>query len=405
MKLIYIHQYFTFPQSAGGTRSYDLAKSFIKRGIDVTMVTTSAYIKNYDYSNKKRWTYVEQEGIKFWILKCPYNQKMSIPNRVLSFFRFMWFASIKVVKIKADIVLTTSTPLTTSVPAMIKKFASKTPYIFEVRDVWPEGPIQLGYVKNRIIILFLRWLERFIYYHSAFLVVLSIGMKKNIISRINKLPRIEVIPNISEISRFSDVSNTTELPFDLSNKKVILYAGTLGPVNRIIYVAELAKKLCDTGQTDIIFLIVGDGNEKTKIIDYCKEHNILNLNIFFIDIIPKNALPYLYSISTMGSSFVLDKKIKWDNSANKFFDTLAAGRPILINHKGWQAELIEKEDCGYVLPSQLNDNEVNNFISYIHNDKLLIEQGKNARKIATEQFSLDVAVDKFIEVFSNIIKK
>jgi glycosyltransferase involved in cell wall biosynthesis len=130
------------------------------------------------------------------------------------------------------------------------------------------------------------------------------------------------------------------------------------------------------------------------------EHNILDVNIYFIDKIPKNALPYLYNISSMGSSFVLDKRIKWDNSANKFFDTLAAGKPILINHRGWQADLIEQENCGYVLPAHPTINDVKLFVSYMQKNELLLKQGENAKKIAKECFSLDVAVSKYLKVLS-----
>ena len=403
MKLTYIHQYFTFPSSSGGTRSYDLSKSFVEKGIDVMIITTSSNINDVSFSKKKRWIYTEREGIKFWILNCPYNQGMPISRRILSFFQFMTYTSIKIITIEADVVLATSTPLTIAIPAILKKIISRTPYIFEVRDVWPEGPIQLGYVKNEFLIKLLRWTEQFIYKHASYLVVLSTGMKECIVSRIpnKKLPPIEVIPNISEINRFSDISHRIDLDIELSGKKIVLYAGTLGPVNHIMYVAELAKMLKEYNLLDIVFLIVGEGNEKIKIMEYCKKQDILNLNIFFVDKVPKQSLPYLYSISTMGSSFVLDKKIKWDNSANKFFDTLAAGKPILINHKGWQADLIETENIGYVLPVSFDENAVKNFVAYINKYELLQLQGKNAKRAATERFSLKIAVNKYLSVFSH----
>jgi len=405
MKLIYIHQYFNLPRGAGGTRSYDLSKEFVKKGIDVTVVTTSASLSTLvEIPHNKLWVYTEIEGIKVWILNCPYNQQMSIRRRLLSFFKFVWFSTSKVLKIKTDAVLATSTPLSIAIPAVFKKLFQKTPFIFEVRDVWPEGPIQLGYVKNKLLIKLLRWAEQFIYKYASYLVVLSTGMRECIVSRITnkKLPPIEVITNISEINRFSDISNKINLDIELSDKKVILYAGTLGPVNRIIYVAELAKMLKELNLMNIVFLIVGEGSEKRKIIEYCKEQDILNLNIFFVDKVPKQTLPYLYSISTMGSSFVLDKKIKWDNSANKFFDTLAAGKPVLINHKGWQADLIEKENCGYVLPANPDSKAVRDFASYVNNEDLLKKQGENANKVAISQFSLEIAVAKYMNVFSNL---
>lgn len=402
MRLLYIHQYFTFPQSSGGTRSYDLSKAFVAHGIDVTIITTSAMMKDLHNPDKKRWIYIEKEGIKFWILDSSYDQKMSITRRLIAFFGFLWFGTFKGLRIKADIVLATSTPFTVAIPAIIKKVFHKTPYIFEVRDVWPEGPIKLGYIKNKVFIWLLHEYERLIYKNAVKIVALSTGMKHNISTRYKAIHKIEVIPNISEVNRFADLSHKVDLNINLQAKKAVLYAGTMGPVNNIIYVAKFAELLKEINQLNIVFLIVGDGNEKKQIQEYCVAKGLLNLNVFFIDKISKNALPYLYSTCTMGSSYVLDNKIKWDNSANKFFDTLAAGRPILINHRGWQAELIEAENIGYILPPHPNLEDARQFADYIFNDALLLEQGRNARKIAMEQFSLEVASEKYLTILKQI---
>jgi glycosyltransferase involved in cell wall biosynthesis len=268
-----------------------------------------------------------------------------------------------------------------------------------VRDVWPEGPIQQGYIKNKLSIRVLRWFERFIYEKSSYVVALSIGMKRDILSRVD-LKNIEVIPNISEIERFKDFTKKVNIGVDFSDKKVVLYAGTLGPVNNLMYVAKLAVRLIEI-EPKIIFLIVGDGKEKESIVKYCTEHQILNRNVFFHNPVNKEQLPFLYSQITMGSSFVWDYKIKWDNSANKFFDTLAAGRPILINYQGWQAEVIKKNNCGYVLPYYFDDDDVRAFADYLLDEKRVFDTGENARIVA-EDYSLKSAVEKYIRVFQKL---
>jgi len=397
MKLLYIHQYFNFPENSGGTRSYDLAREFVSMGIDVTIITSSSNLKEFKF--KKRWTYFKRDGIKFWVLKSNYSHFMSILERILFFFHFAFFATLKALAIESDIILATSTPLTVSIPAIIKKKISSTPFIFEVRDVWPEGPIQQGYIKNRFLIIFLRKIEKYIYKQSAYVVPLSIGMKKDILSRVS-LNNIKVITNISEIDRFKNISNKVELKYDFTDRKIILYAGTLGPVNDIMYLAKLAEKMIHI-ESKIAFLVVGDGKQKKEIIAYCKKHNILNKNIYFLDPVSKNSLPYLYNIATMGSSFVWDYKIKWDNSANKFFDTLAAGRPILINYQGWQADVIQNKRCGYIMPYYFNEKDVVELAKYIMNDQIIVSHGKNALK-AADEFSLKKAVEKYMEIFNEL---
>lgn len=397
MKLLYLHQYFTFPESSGGTRSYDLSKKFVQNGIDVTIITSNGEIKT---DTSKRWSYIERDGIKLWVLNCKYSHMMSIPRRILSFFQFSFFSTLKSLRIKADVVLATSTPLTIAFPGIIKKWFSRIPFVFEVRDVWPEGPIQQGYVKNKFLIWFLRKLEKFIYNRTDFLVPLSTGMQKDILSRV-KVKNIEVIPNISEIERFEHFEDC-DIDFDFTGKKVVLYAGTLGPVNDIMYVAKLAQRTLPIAPW-LCYLIIGNGQQKEEIVNYCRDNDILNKNIFFLNPIRKKDLPSVYSHVTMGSSFVWDYKIKWDNSANKFFDTLAAGRPVLINYQGWQAEVIRESQCGYVLPYYLTDDDVRSFVNYMSNDSLLENHGKNAR-IKAVDFSLPVAVEKYINIFEKVLK-
>jgi hypothetical protein len=128
----------------------------------------------------------------------------------------------------------------------------------------------------------------------------------------------------------------------------------------------------------------------------------LNKNIFILDSVSKQELPQLYYECSMGSSFVIPVKELWANSANKFFDTLASAKPILINHKGWQKEVIEKENIGYVLPDTISDECVASFALYTRNELLIADQKVNALNIAKEKYALDVAVLKYNTIFKGL---
>jgi glycosyltransferase involved in cell wall biosynthesis len=401
MHLIYLHQYFAFPTIHGSTRSYDLAAEFVKKGIKVTVITTTAKVKGLNES--KRWNYLEKEDINLWVLTSNYSQNLSFIKRGILFLTFMLYASQKILENKCDIVLASSTPITVVVPALLKRIFSGTPFVFEVRDVWPDVPVKMGILKNKWIIGLLYWFERLAYKKASHIVALSVGMKKSIAMRF-KNNKTTVITNISEIKRFNSYSfgDKINLDFNIGNAKIVLYAGALGRVNGIKYVSELATAtiLLDP---EIIYLIIGAGNEKESVISFCKEKNILNKNIFFLDPVPKNSLPYFYSTCTVGSSFVIDNEVLWDNSANKFFDTLAAGKPILINYRGWQADLIEKENIGYILPPSLTANSITTFIEYIINKELILLQGKNALNVAKREFSLERSVELYLEVFGKVL--
>src|SRR5690606_35864199 len=114
-------------------------------------------------------------------------------------------------------------------------------------------------------------------------------------------------------------------------------------------------------------------------------------------------LSMLYEEVDMGSSFVIPVRELWANSANKFFDTLAAGKPILINHEGWQKEIIEGDNLGYVLPSVLSDEAVGDFVAYTRDVQLHQLQCLNALAKAKMSYSLQEASRKYLELFKKVI--
>ena len=405
MRIIYLHQYFKFPNESGGTRSYDLSTGFTSLGYCVEMITSTS---NPELKSTRRWTKIEREGLVIHYIYLPYANEMSYLRRSKVFLKFLWFSILKLLTLKGDVVIASSTPLTIGIPALVKKWIHKTPFIFETRDIWPEAVIAIGAINNKAMQNILYFLERILYKNASAIIPLSSDMKKSIIKRypsLNNKP-IVVIENISEIDRFQKGFNkelfTLKNKIGFKPKFSILYAGTFGFVNGINYVVELASKLKDINP-EIIFILVGEGAEKRDIVHSASDMKVLNKNLFILDPISKQDLAQLYFECNMGSSFVIDVKELWANSANKFFDTLAAGKPILINHEGWQKEEIIKENIGYVLPTDIRNNEVKKFANYCQNESLIIKQRENALKIAKSKYSTYTAVTKYNKILKEIL--
>jgi glycosyltransferase involved in cell wall biosynthesis len=403
VKITYLHQYFRFPNETGGTRSFDLSNGFLKIGHDVDIITSTSSEK---MKSKNRWFKLKKGGIKVNYIYLPYSNKMAYLNRVIVFLKFAWFSSFKLLSLKSDIVLATSTPLTIGIPALIKKWFHKTPYIFEVRDLWPEAPIAVGVIKNKFFKKILFWFEYLIYKNSSAIIPLSVDMKYSIISRYPKLKKkITVIENISEMERFHKKHNKKKLflknKIGFKPRFSILYAGTFGLVNGIDYVIRMAHEMIKLDPT-IVFILIGEGKEKNKLIQEAIKKKLINKNIFFLNPISKEDLSMLYFECDMASSFVIPIKELWANSANKFFDTLAAGKPILINYKGWQQKVINKANIGYVLPLNIKKTLVKKFIAYTRNKLLILKQGKNAKYFAKENYALNIALTKYNSVLSRL---
>lgn len=406
MKILYIHQYFALPSSNGGTRSYDLAKCFTDIGHKVIIITTSSFLKNFrDFS--AGWTVVDYEGLELHILKLEYSNNLNFAERINTFVKFFFQASLRLLKIKCDVILATSTPITIAIPAILKKVIHKTPFIFEARDVWPEVPIAMGVIKNKLVKRLLYLFEKKVYHRSAHIVALSDDMRRSIISRANVGEKLSVIPNISEVNRFalySPNSNLLTNLIDYQPQKVVLYAGTIGMVNGLKYMIDLAIHSQDIDQ-EIKYFIFGDGIEKKNLMRYARENGVLNKTLYFLDPVAKSQLPQIYYESTVATSFVIPIPELWANSANKFFDCLAAGRPIVINHRGWQADVIEKKNIGFVLDFKIKniEQEAERFCHYINNTSLLSIQGINAKRIAENKYSLAIASAKYLKILDDVI--
>jgi glycosyltransferase involved in cell wall biosynthesis len=196
MKILYIHQYFKTPNEPGGTRSYWISQGLLKSGYKVTMVTGRSL-------QDKGIERVNVDGIDVIYIRNRYSNEMNAFRRIISFLRFMFLATIVSLKEKnINLVFATSTPLSIGFPALILKWVKGIPFIFEVRDLWPEAPIQLGVITNPVFIKFARWFEKLIYKNSLHIIALSPGMKEGVLKVGISPQKVDMIPNMSKIDEF-----------------------------------------------------------------------------------------------------------------------------------------------------------------------------------------------------------
>jgi glycosyltransferase involved in cell wall biosynthesis len=348
MKIIYLHQYFNTPKTAGGTRSYEMARRLVAAGHEVRMVTTWR-----GPTEKKGWFITVEAGIEVHWFPVPYSNHMSYSKRIWSFILFAWSSARKATALPGDVVFATSTPLTIALPAVYASRRKKIPMVFEVRDLWPELPIVMKAIRGTIPIALAYRLERFAYDHSAAVVALSPGMKEGVVRRGYLEKKAHIIPNSCDLELFQ-VPHSAGEEFRsknewLGDRPLVVYTGAFGRINGVKYLAYLAAAVGNLAP-EVSFLSVGNGYEYDLVAALAKNLGILNENFFMMNAIPKNEMPALLSAATMATSLFIDLPEMWANSANKFFDALAASCPIAINYGGWQADLIEETGVGLVLP-------------------------------------------------------
>ncbi len=382
MKLIYIHQYFKTPEDGGAVRSYHLAKGLVESGIEVELITAGNQ-KTYD----QRWI----NGIKVHYLPVPYDQKFGFFKRVKSFLSFVFQAKKLILKLpRPDLLYITSTPLTTGLLGLWAKKRLALPYIFEVRDLWPQAPIEVGAIKNPLLIHGLRMLELRIYEQALSLVALSPGIASHMRALVPN-QRIALIPNFSDLDCFYPQKKSPETlkKYGLKNELTVAYTGALGKVNAVDELLDLASMAKARGK-NWQFLIMGEGSLRDRL--QRKSFELELSNVKFIPFGNKQQVNEILSITDFAYISFAHLPVLKTNSPNKFFDAIAAGKAILINHKGWVYNLVKANRLGLsFLPSRL-DSSFSKLEHLEANPNELAEMGQRSRQLAEKYFSKETAV-------------
>jgi glycosyltransferase involved in cell wall biosynthesis len=387
LKLLYLYQYYITNEQPGGTRAYEFSKFLAEKKIKVDVITGKK-IKNKDNIN---------ENLTIHTTNTDYANNMPSWRRIYSFFHYIIKATIKGLSVnKTDIIYATSTPLTIGFPAVILSKLKRTKLIFEVRDVWPDVPIELGYLKNRLLIKFLKTFEMWVYNNSSHIIVLSGGMYENLLKKGVPKEKMTIIENISNLYLFDQIQETNK-PGILENQFVCIHPGTMGPVNGLDFIIDTAKILNDL-DSKISFLLIGRGKKKDHLQNRVTSENITN--VIFQDTMPKEEVVKLIKSSDAGIMCVDNRyKILEDNSANKFFDYLAAGLPVLINYGGWQKDVIEEYGCG--ISAEKPELMAQAILELKNNSGKRSSMAKASRKLAEEKYSDLIAKDKLLNVLKD----
>ena len=396
MKILYLHQYFNTPDMPGGTRSYEMARRFVQQGHEVHMITSwrEPSVNNSWFSNNI-------EGINVHWLPVEYTNKMLFSNRIKAFLKFAIKSANKAASIKADIIFATSTPLTIALPAVYAAKIQKIPMVFEVRDLWPELPIAMGVLKNPLTRFLAMRLELFAYKNAQAINALSPGMKDGVIKTGFPSSNVSVIPNSSDSTMFN-VSSDLGKDFRrarswLGGDPLLLYTGTFGLINDVSYLVDLAIELRKIN-SDIKILAIGGGIEFQKVKDYAENTKVLNKIFFMEDYLKKREIPSALSAATISTALFLDKPEMRPNSANKFFDSMAAGRPIMINYGGWMHELVQSYGCGLAMWELSLSEVAKELDEKVYDNEWLKKASKASSLLAEERFDRDVLAGQLLEV-------
>jgi glycosyltransferase involved in cell wall biosynthesis len=385
VKALIIHQHFRTPQGGGAIRSYYLAKALVERGIQTVVLTAH---------NEPTHVIEDVEGIEVHYLPVKYDNRFSFNRRVLSFFRFA-FAVIRFASRhrQADVCYAISTPLTTGLAAMAIRWRYGIRYIFEVGDLWPDAPIDMGFIRNAFAKDILYRTEKMIYRNAVSVVALSPPIRDVIAG---KMPgkRIQILPNMSDTDFFRPVERGPALraKFGVRGEFVISYIGAVGVANGLSYFLDCAAAAQHNG-LDIQFMLCGDGAMLDSLKAYAGKLGLRNFR--FLPFENRDGVRELMNITDACFISYLPVKILETGSPNKYFDALAAGKLTVINFGGWLRDEIAKEGCGmYVDPGDAEDF-VRKMKPVVDDPSMLKKFQCAARKLAEKRYSRRELAERF----------
>jgi glycosyltransferase involved in cell wall biosynthesis len=399
MRILYLHQFFITREGVGGTRSYEFARRFAARGHGVRMVTAG--------SGRR-----EQEGIEVVGVRGAYSDYMaatalSYPRRMLAFARFAVGATVAALRgPRPDVILATSPPLTMALPALAARLRHRAPFVFEVRDLWPEAPIQMGALRGRALQWLARALERFVYARAAAVVALSPGIRDGIVAAGVPAAKVELVPNASDLELFSPALDGHEVRerLGLGDSFVCSYFGAMGEANDLTQVVEAGALLEERGEDGVRFVLMGHGKRREELERLARSRGATN--VVFADPAPdKSQVARLAAASDACLTVFKDVPVLATNSPNKLFDTFAAGRPAIVNTGGWMRELVEVNEAGlYARPGDPADL-ADKVLALRDSPELAERYGRNARALAEREFDRDRLAARLLELLERVAAK
>lgn len=354
MNIWIFNQYAHPPDLPGGTRHYDLGQELVRRGHRVVIFATSFH--HYLHRETRlqpgeKWKIEDVDGIKFvWLRTPPYwrNDWRRVRNMVAFMFR-AWRLGRKLLKLapdvgKPDVVIGSSPHLLTPLAAYWVAKHYRAGFVMEVRDLWPQTIIDMGELsENHPITRALQTLERFLYCRAEKIITLLPFAHEYIIACGVPREKIIWIPNGVDFSRF-DQATMPEMSHEGFR---VMYLGAHGQANALDVLIQAAKIVQDRGYREIRFVLVGDGPEKPRLMALARELGLHNVE--FREPVPKSAAPQVLNEANVFLVQLGAEVYKFGISANKLFDYMAVGRPVISSAEPLNNPA-EEAQCGLTIP-------------------------------------------------------
>jgi glycosyltransferase involved in cell wall biosynthesis len=388
MRITILHQHHANPDCPATCRQYAFMEKLVPRH-SITMVAPNAWRK-LRLQQKYSWV---PEGVELQECTVDYANKMGVAMRLLSFIGFAVCAFVKLMRLKKpDVLWAVSVPL--SVPFVVAQVARlrNVPWVFEVQDLWPSFPIQMGAVKYKWLQRLLYKMELSLYKQASHIITLSPDMTDYVIGRGIAPEKVSTILNGTDIS-YADAVTEADVEalrskYKLQGRQVVLYAGTYGRANDIPTIMQAIEQLAT--HKDIVFILTGTGFYEPELQALAQRMP----NLLLLTPQPRDHIFDLFKLADLSLVTFNDLPVLASNSPAKFYDSLACGTPVIVTNPGWTKVFVEKYNCGWYTPAEQPTLLAQTIKQVLDNPVVLQKAGINGATIARKLFDRNMLVNE-----------
>ena len=414
MNILLIHQYFLTPNGSGGSRFNEMTRVWAESGHRITVLSGMVYHNSgRKYPSFRGKIFANEKHSKnVNVIRCHDSEggQDSFISRLKVYLMFVvtstWAGLFKTKGVKYDIIIVTSPPLFVGITAFIISKIKRVPYVFEIRDLWPESAIDTGVLSNNFIIKLALRFEKFIYQHAIAINVLTPAFREILIAK-KDVPKYKIfyISNAADFSisenvlKDHDATLFRESLGISDNTLVITYVGAHGVANGLNQILDAAIILRNE---NVLFMLIGDGMLKNTLVQRTKDENIYNVK--FIDPVSKlDVFKYILS-SDIGISVLVKNDTFKTVFSNKTFDYMSCKKPILMAIDGVSRELVEESDSGFFVEPENPIDLANKIRVYVNNPILMIQHGNNGYTYAKLNFDRNYLANLYINNIKEHLK-
>jgi glycosyltransferase involved in cell wall biosynthesis len=389
---------------APAARVHELAREWVRLGHDITVLTAFAHHPTGFKAPRDRGVLTRRETvdgirvIRTYVFAAPnagtFKRMISYASFMLSAFTIGWWRVRR-----PDIVIATSPQLLCGLAGYLLARTLGVPFVFEVRDLWPESILAVEAMKESAFIRLLKALARFLYAHCDKIVTVGEGYRKGIHSRYG-IPesKMAVLPNGIDVSIFSPLAkdNDVRRRHGWGDRFTLMYVGTHGMAHGLHTVLEAAMAL--TGEPEILFVLVGEGAEKENLKRQAAQWRLANVQ--FIDQQPKTCIPQYYAACDLGLVTLRDSQLFQEVLPSKLFEYLGMERPVLLTVGGEARRIVEEASAGEYVPPGDVAAMVDAIRRHYHHRERLSEMGRSGRQFVTNRFNRRILAGQYLSILS-----